>query len=230
VVKVGSIAAICLLLAGCGDHTGAPCTDGGETLRPIVASGPLETRYLPLIVGASWTYEVTSSVETTMQTVAVEAEDTFAGAEPGARGFRVVTQKAYGVTLTAWWEDRGDQVVRHRELSVDGKGITYGDESFLPARPVVDELAKHSVVGATWKQRFSDIILDSGTTYSDCKADQFEIQAVEEQVTVPAGTFTCLRVRRTDSGATAWFAKGVGKVKQVSDTTAVLVSFSIPRP
>jgi hypothetical protein len=227
-VKSGSIVAVFLFLSGCGDHTGAPCADGGEALRPIVAGGPLETRYLPLVVGATWTYEVTSSGETTMQTVTVEAEDTFAGAEPGARGFRVVTRKPYGVTVTAWWEDRGDQVVRHRELSVDGKGNTYGDESFLPGRPVVDELAKHETVGATWKQRFSDIILDSGTTYSDCKADKFETQSVEESVTVPAGTFTSLKIKRTDSGATAWFAQGVGKVKQVSGTTAELVSFSIP--
>jgi hypothetical protein len=216
-----------LFLVGCGDHTGAPCADGGEALRPIVAGGPLETRYLPLVVGATWTYMVTGGAETTMQTVTVEAEETFAGAE--GTGYRLLTQKPYGVQLTSWWEDRGDQVVRHRELSVDGKGFTYGDETFVPGRPVVDELPKHVAVGASWKQRFSDIIQDSGTTYSDCKADKFEIQAVEEVVTVPAGTFTCLKVKRTDSGATAWFARGVGKVKQVSSTTAELVSFSLPR-
>jgi hypothetical protein len=49
-------------------------------------------------------------------------------------------------------------------------------------------------------------------------------------VTVPAGTFTTLRVHRTDSGATAWFARGVGKVKQVSSSKVELVSFSIPQP
>jgi hypothetical protein len=231
VVKPVSVVTLSLLLlCGCGASTGAPCADGGEALRPIVAGGPLETRYQPLVVGATWVYQVNDGVETTMQTVTVEAEDTFAGAEPGARGFRVLTQKAYGVTLTSWWEDRGDQVVRHRELSVDGKGVTYGDETFIPARPVVDELAKHLTLGATWKQRFSDIIQDSGTTYSDCKSDKFAIQATEEQVTVPAGTFTALKVTRTDSGATEWFAQGVGRVKHVSNSTAELVSFSIPQP
>jgi hypothetical protein len=217
-------------MAGCGSHAGSPCADGGEALRPIVAGGPLETRYLPLVVGATWTYAITGSLETTVQTVTVEAQDTFAGAEPDAMGYRVVTQKAYGAQLISWWEDRGNQVVRHRELAIDGKGATYGDESFVPGRPVVDELPKHTTLAATWKQRFSDIILDSGDTYSDCKADKFQVQAVEETVTVPAGTFTCLKVKRTDSGATAWFARGVGKVKQTSDTTAELVSFSIPGP
>jgi len=216
------------VVAGCADHTGVPCADGGEALRPSVAGGSLDTRYLPLVVGATWTYRVKSSVETTMQTVTVEAEDTFAGAEPGARGFRIVTQKAYGAQLVSWWEDRGDQVVRHRELAIDGEGATYGDESFVPARPVVDELAKHTTLAATWKQRFRDVIEDSGSTYYDCKADKFLIPAVDDVVTVPAGTFTALQVHRTDSGATAWFARGVGKVKQVSDTTAELVSFSIP--
>jgi hypothetical protein len=218
------------LTLGCADYTGAPCADGGEALRPIVAGGPPETRYLPLAVGATWTYRVEGGNETSAQTVTVEAEETFTGLEPGSHGFRVLTQKAYGAQLVSWWEDRGDQVVRHRELSIDGKGATYGDESFVPARPVVDELAKHTTLGASWKQRFSDIIEDSGTIYSDCKADKFEIQAVDEAVTVPAGTFTTLRVHRTDSGATAWFARGVGKVKQVSSSKVELVSFSIPQP
>ena len=229
-MKAVSLGALFLMCAGCGAQTGAPCSDGGEALRPIVAGGPLDTRYQPLVVGATWTYKVTSSVETTMQTVTVEAEETFTGAEPGARGYRLLTQKAYGAQLVSWWEDRGDQVVRHRELAIDGAGATYGDETFVPGRPVVDELAKHTVLAATWKQRFSDVILDSGTTYYDCKSDQFQIQAVDETVTVPAGTFTTLKVKRTDSGATAWFARGVGKVKQVSSTTAELVSFSIPQP
>jgi hypothetical protein len=227
-VKAVSLTAIFLLLVGCGDHTGAPCANGGEALRPIVAGGPLETRYMPLVVGATWTYEVDDGVETTTQTVTVEAEDTFAGAEPGARGFRVLTRKAYGVTETAWWEDRGDQVVRHRELSIDGKGHAFGDESFVPGRPVVDELAKHLTPGATWKQHFSDIILDSGTTYSDCKSDKFEVDAVDEAVTVPAGTFAALKVVRTDTGAVDWFAPGVGRVKHAAGSKAELVSFSIP--
>jgi hypothetical protein len=218
---------VAFAVSGCGDHAGAPCAKGGESLRPITAGGPAATRYLPLAVGATWTYQVSGGLETTAETVTVEALDTFTGAEPGAAGYRVVTQKAYGARLVAWWEDRGDQIVRHRELAIDGAGAEYGDETFLPARPVVDESSKHTTVAASWKQQFSDIIEDSGGTYSDCKSDRFEVEAVEERVSVPAGTFMCLRVKRTDSGSTRWFARGVGEVKRVSGTTSELVSYDL---
>jgi hypothetical protein len=57
--------------------------------------------------------------------------------------------------------------------------------------------------------------------------------AVDEPVTVPAGTFNCLRVRRRasqqdGSDKTYWFAKGVGKVKEVGGQTEELTSVTIP--
>jgi hypothetical protein len=224
-VRSGRLVALLVALWGCGRDHGAPCASGGEALRAIVPGASPAMRWQPLVVGATWTYRVSDG---TTETVTVEAADTFAGAEPGALGYRVVRRMAYGAQLVSWWEDRGDQIVRHRELAIDGQGATYGDESFVPGRLVVDESPKHLVAAATWKQKFSDVILDSGETYSDCKTDHFEVQALDEKVTVPAGTFSCVRVRRTDTGATTWFARGVGQVKHAASTTSELASFQIP--
>jgi hypothetical protein len=229
-VKRAWLAGVALAIISCGKDHGAPCANGGEALRAVVPGAPPAMRWLPLVVGATWTYRVHDVYETTTETVTVVAPDTSAGADPGAAGYRVVRQKAYGAQLVSWWEDRGDQVVRHRELAIDGAGSSYGDETFVPGRPMVDESAKHTTRAATWKEKFSDVILDSGDTYSDCKSDQFEVQAVDETITVPAGTFACLRVRRTDTGATTWFARGVGEVKRTGNTTSELVSFQIPAP
>jgi len=44
------------------------------------------------------------------------------------------------------------------------------------------------------------------------------VETTNDRVTVPAGTFTCLRLRRTRKHrppAVFWFAKGVGLVKEL---------------
>lgn len=164
-----------------------------------------------------------------METVTVDALEPFDPVFPGDLAYRVVRHRPYGATLTSWWEDRGDQIVRHRELAIDASGAAYGDETFRPGRTVVDESAKHTALNAAWKHRFSDVITDGGGTFSDCKSDAFAVQAVDESVTVPAGTFQALRIVRADSGTTTWFARGVGKIKHVGATTHdELVSYSIP--
>jgi hypothetical protein len=52
-------------------------------------------------------------------------------------------------------------------------------------------------------------------------------------VTVPAGTFSCLRVHRVDSApggydSTFWFARNIGKVKEGGTEVQELVGYSIP--
>jgi hypothetical protein len=66
----------------------------------------------------------------------------------------------------------------------------------------------------------------------------FEVLAIDEEVTVPAGTFSCVKVERVrtvgaEAGALAWFwfAPGVGKVREerpVEMEIEELVSVSIP--
>ena len=70
-----------------------------------------------------------------------------------------------------------------------------------------------------------------GVTTKD-KSDQWTVEALDESVTVPAGTFTALRVYRVgeeDGQASKryWFVKGVGKVKEVGKQTEELMSYEL---
>jgi hypothetical protein len=215
-------------LVGCTDPAGQTVTCAvHDDLQPVISPGPLATRYLPLAVGAVWRYRFTGPLETTEQVVTVE------GTEPvvdtAITAYRVVTRKAYGAQLIAWLEDRGDQIVRHRELAIDGDGDTYGDERFTPGRPLLDENPGHLDAGSTWKTHFTDTITDSGGTYQDCKTDHFEVASSDMVVTVPAGTFHTMELVRTDNGDTIWYARGIGRVKQVGATTRFeLLSYQLP--
>jgi hypothetical protein len=74
--------------------------------------------------------------------------------------------------------------------------------------------------------------MDASTTTATINV-QWTIEAVDEMVTVPAGTFSCLRVHSVESGSlgydsTFWYARNVGKVKETGTETRNLVGYSIP--
>ena len=59
------------------------------------------------------------------------------------------------------------------------------------------------------------------------------VVGVDESVTVPAGTFTCLHVHSVESGAKGydsefWYARNVGKVKESGTELRELVGYTIP--
>jgi hypothetical protein len=197
----------------------------GRRHLPIVPPGPPATRLYPLVPGATWTYRFAATLETTTQTVTVMPPETINGLVQ----FPVVTQQAHGVVITTYLEDRGQQVVRHRELSIDGDGDQFGDETWEPGRPLLDETFNHLDQGSSYTTHFKDIIIDSGGTYQDCKSDQFEVASADEVVKVPAGEFHAVKLQRTDNGSTIWYARGVGRVKQTGATTTYeLLDYHVP--
>ena len=219
-------------LAGCTADTAGVQVTCKDYPQDFLAAGPLgtpQTRYFPLVTGATWTYTFTAPLETTNQTVTVNAPEIVDGTDPPVTAFPVVTAKAHGVVVTTWIEDRGTQVIRHRELSIDGDGDPFGDERFTPGRPLLEEAGAHLDAGSSWTSHFKDTITDSGGTYQDCKSDQWELVSADDTVTVPAGTFHAIKLLRSDSGTTTWYAKGVGRVKQTGATTSFeLLDYAIP--
>lgn len=221
----------CLVLAACGvDHPAGEvvtCKEHPEDFLPAGSIDAPATRLYPLVTGATWTYRFTAPLETTNQTVRVDEPETVA--DTNVTAFKVVTEKAHGVVVTSWIEDTGSQIIRHRELSIDGDGDSFGDERFTPGRPLIDEVDKHLDAGSSWKTHFKDTITDSGGTYQDCKSDQWELESADDVVNVPAGTFHAVKLTRVDSGTTTWYARGVGRVKQTGGTTTFeLLDYAIP--
>lgn len=215
-----------LLLVLCG------CAADSEP-DPVQVDCPETGRYLPMRTGASWTYRVTDdNGDMTEKTQTVGAEEDVGGAKVGTLAFRVETTKAGG-TVTSWQEDTGDGVIRHHER--DASGTTATDEWYEPYRTRISESTAHVTAGAAWSEDYTESVTDLATnlTTTASKTERWEVVAVDEVVSVPAGDFCAMRVHRTStvggvpgSDKTYWFARDVGKVKETGATqTEELVEY-----
>lgn len=202
---------------------------GGSTDGP-----PAGMRYQPLKMGATWTYDVTDPMTMTASTVTqkVEAIEDIGGMKAGTRAYRIRRDATSGYEIH-WDEDKGGSVIRHREQSHDAMGVVDGEEYYLPGRLRVDETAAHTMMGAKWTESYTQTAIDkTGVATMSMKTESWTVDAADEMITVPAGTFKCLRVHRTNAATlldkTYWFSQGVGKVKEMGGNTEQLSSYKIP--
>jgi hypothetical protein len=193
-------------------------------------------RYLPLSVGARWSYHASDPLSgTTGETESiVEALDDVGGGKAGIVAFRVRSTTLTGSTVN-WQQDLGSSVVRQREQFFDLSGLMLSDYLFSPSRLRLDESPAHEVKGATWTENHTATIdnLTAGAMQTGSFTVRWTVEAVDEMVTVPAGTFSCLRVHRLQTGfassdETHWFARTVGKVKETGPEPKDLTGYSIP--
>ncbi len=210
-----------------GSGQGGSGQGGGATLE----------RLLPLAIGASWTYRVTDTGtgEVGTKQNVVEALEDVGGAKAGVTAFRVRTSKPSGKSTVSWQEDTGSAIVRHREQERDVDAVVTLDEHFVPGKLRVDEAPAHLTLGARWDERYSEVAHDpaGGADVTVEKTDRWTVESIDDAVTVPAGSFACVRLRRegqtTASDKTYWFARGVGKVKEVGGgQTEELASYARP--
>ena len=186
-------------------------------------------------MGASWTFDVTAAGDPTeSKTTTVEALEDVGGVKAGTTAFRIRTEKLDGSTVS-WQEDQCDKIVRHREQSYDVGDVLTSDQIYQPGKLRVDESDAHTAMGATWIDTYTEIEEDpvTGDVTTVEKSESWTVEAAAESVTVPAGTFTAIKLRRTADvvGAadkTYWFAPGVGKVKEAGDQTEELTEYTLP--
>ncbi len=197
---------LALIVAGCGGG-------GGDSN----GDGPPNTSYLPMQVGNSWQYVMTLAPDITptqnQPNQIFDYHETVTGIA-GLDGtdyflFRSVREQTDEHPERVW-----QQIRRATDEAIYAR---VGDPAYdlpvltLPPRP-----------GDTW----TDPVFPEVT---------FEITAVNEEVTVPAGTFTCVRVeqeyeRELEGGDSVsertrtWFARGVGQVKQETLDGGVLTA------
>jgi hypothetical protein len=223
---LASLALVLTAVTGC--HGTAASFDAGVPTTD--ATIPATTgRYIPLAVGAIWTWNGTDSRSGQSGTVSsrVEALDTLTGSKAGISAFRV-HDATLGGSVINWQQDTGTSVVRHREQFFDAAGTLTSDHLYTPDKLRLDESPTHTTMGATWTESFMD-----ASTVTTTITVQWMVEAVDEMVTVPAGTFSCLRVHSVESGtlgydSTFWYARNVGKVKEAGTETRALVGYSIP--
>ncbi len=218
----GAAALAAVAAAGCGSEDPGTGGLGGEG------------RLLPLVVGATWTYRITDPFTGTIsdKSSTVEQLEPVGDRKPGVMALRVRTEKIDGLTIS-WQEDTGTSIVRHREQSINRAGAVTSEEWYAPPKLRIDDTTPRTTPGATWTEVHTETeIKANGIMSTKEKSDVWTIERVEE-VTVPAGTFQTLRVRRADSDGTGgaktyWFARGIGKVKETGGQTEELVSHAIP--
>jgi hypothetical protein len=215
---------------------GSACSSGNNSSDAggMTGTGP----YLPLQVGNYWIYKITTDNKTTDTKVqSVSRQETVGGTGPSAStmAFRLVTgNRVNDPEGDLSWQGLVDQrVVRYREQAIDGKDGYLKNETYWdPPRLRLDETAEHTVKAAAWRETYSEhktdvdrddagapFTPDGGVTAMDGE-DLWTVVATDEKVTVPAGTFYTIKLRRSANSANDiknyWFARGVGKVREAA--------------
>jgi hypothetical protein len=216
---------------GCGDDVQA----GPDSGDPVACAAPLGERLLPLSVGVRWTYDVTDlsapGAPTVNKLSTVEAFEDVGARKAGTSAFRLRTEKASGETVS-WQEDRCTAIVRHREQSFGSNGTMESDQFYMPGKLRVDESPAHLTVGARWTVSYEELEVDPVAGESRVSKDEtWSVEAVDESITVPAGTFVTVQLRKVTSGDADkrfWFAAGVGKVKEQGEQLEVLRDYQLP--
>jgi hypothetical protein len=185
---------------------------GSEPPEPPGSS----TSIFPVAVGNRWELRV-DGTETKVQVVTGETSD----------GFTFETTRGDKKTFSIQRIDAEGRLVRASEYSTI-LGAVAERLTFVPADIRVD--LDTIDAGATYSQTYLEDHDPSDGIPDVRKSQTFTVEAVDEAVTVPAGTYRTVRVRRiTDGGPakTFWYAKGIGKVKEVGGQLEELVASEI---
>jgi hypothetical protein len=202
--------------AGCGgqdpDGAGGGGGGGGE---PV----PEAMSYFPLTSGASWSYNIVRKGVGKSKVLTVDGAETLGAPKEGVTAVRV-RQDQEGDVQNTWFERTGNTVVIHRQQEMDVTGAQKFDEWYLPHDIRINEGADQMHVGGSWSVSYKveRSSTKDGAELKD-KIHQFDIESMNEVVNVPAGTFTTIRVRRSDpsdgSYRQYWYAAGLGKVREL---------------
>jgi len=225
-----------LLAAGCG----APAINNSMN-EPLAQPDAVATmtmgRYQPLVVGAQWAYQVTdtNNVAYTKSSSILSFEDV-GGAFAGTMTYKL-TETVKSTTQYTWYQQTDTDVRRLHDQSLDSTGALASDDWYTPYNLRIDEAPEHLTPGATWQLTYQDAQTNAkkGTSKTTNTTENWSCDAVDETVTVPAGTFNAVRITRTDtssggSAKTQWFVAGVGKVREENNSghLEVLTSYTIP--
>lgn len=209
------------LLAACGSSNDA---------APDAPTNPAD-RYLPWTIGSVWNYKLTDPQSPTtpklnQPTTILRMEDV-GGVHAGTQAL-VVHHAQYSGSKDVWEAADGELDVRYKSVFYDAQGQVTSTDLDAPYRLKLDESFAHTKAGAQWSTSFTET---SNGGAPSTKNESWYVVSDNEPITVMAGTFTCLHVRRTSSGGTLqdyWYARGVGKVKETGGgQDEELMSFTI---
>jgi hypothetical protein len=214
--------------------TATTATDTGESETGTDTDGG-DDSICPVVDGAQWSYVVKS---TSGQVLDMDNSSLMETTWDGMQAWNLVDEpNANGNSSTSVLVKNGTEVFRvHREETdqVGTTAILDYDPGFLRCSE------DWTTVGMMEELLYDRTEYDANgqNPIVEARGHTFEVLAIDEQVTVPAGTFDCVKIERVrtvgaEAGALAWFwfAPGVGKVREerpVEMEIEELVSVSIP--
>jgi len=215
------------------ESTGFNENDDAEQITEYdtVASGLCSNPYYPVAVGISHTYNVTSSggSYTFVSTVTDVRENGF-----------TVTWVTGDATQKHEWSCQPEGLAHlnpqgaAESISIDMEDLHISGSSEVTGVSIPNSIS----AGDTWVQTYSGpLVLEEYDTKLECSATVSFTAVGEESVTVPAGTFTAMRVDSTSiseyvletHGATvplytnnitasSWLVEGIGSVKSITNS------------
>jgi hypothetical protein len=256
---VFALTAILLSTLACNIGSGAPTEPPfpDETSQaPILntppvtsapAAGACTNPYLPAIVGASWTYQLTGDSNDTYTHTVLSANE---------NGFVEQDAFASGVTRQAEWKCENGNLIALNPPGGNSANVTTEGVQVDYETTALEGITVPATInpGDTWTQ---SLTLEGTQTINETVIPvknqvDFSCTAVGvESVTVPAGTFDAIRVDCTtqmniimtmngvevptaiDLTGTNWYASNVGLVKSSTtgsdvDSVTELVTYTLP--
>jgi hypothetical protein len=232
--------AACFGLAACGKADPGTMGSGTGGTGVILGDGGMgdPSQLLPLKTGNFWTYVVTDETGVpTPKTQTVMEQGPVGGAGPDAavNAFRMVTRKGVnGMDETISWQARvGTRVLRYREQAymANPPHALELEEHWAPAKLRVEETPERMVAGATWLETGQETKLPVGGTPTTTEVqDRWTVTAERQAVTVQGKSYEVLILTKTGAMTqkTYWWARGIGKVKEIGvNQTEELLSWNV---
>jgi hypothetical protein len=209
-----------LALSSCGTEDKPPAPDDGD-LYPLAAGDVWLYRELDGAQTTQVRYEVTGLVERDFEYDDQGAVPAFVVENTFPSGASSDTEVAPGGWRVEYIRDDGTRAARLRHDVYDEDGVLTKTRDYVPGFLRFDR--SRAAVGAQWAEettRYTDT-LDGSAVEQEVASYIFEVLE-PEVVSVPAGTFQCTVVQRTETFGSSpeikryYFAAGVGKVKEIT--------------
>ncbi|RMH43845.1 MAG: hypothetical protein D6689_04115 [Deltaproteobacteria bacterium] len=212
-----------VVVAACGgdDRPAGDCVPGSSQ------------RYLPIAVGATWSYSVYAvDAPDVVTTKSQRITGTMPDPTDGVDVFVQETVKSTGRTVN-WLAVDGDRVVRRRQLDYTPDGALERTTLYEPPRLRLDESPAHTAAGATFEVSYTEIELDPNGVEVDRRAitEQWVVLDADAPCPDAFADIDCLHVQRGQAGVPPkafWFSRGIGKVREDGGQVEQLTACSLP--
>lgn len=230
IVRMRAVGLLAVLLAACGGSNGGTGTqiDAPGNVDPM-------TRFNPWEAGAVWSYQISQAGKPTVtgKTRTIVGLEDVGAPHAGTMAYKVHVQ-LYSETKDLWEVPMGDLDVSYKVAFYNTSNVLYETDTEDPYRLKLDESAAHTATGAAWSETFSETAIIPNTAPSTkSETLNWSVVSAAEPITVVAGSYTALHIRRTNLAKNPvevidyWYAKGVGRLKETGGgTTEELESFT----